>query len=83
MPLANINEPETEMLIWYIILAITIAVTCAGLLFLANRIARSPFTAKLGQETSKRRKIFGAAAAVFLFTALTLTLNLIYRKSVV
>ncbi len=64
------------MLIWYIILAITIAVTCAGLLFLANRIARSPFTAKLGQETSKRRKIFGAAAAVFLFTALTLTLNL-------
>ena len=65
MPLANINEPETEMLIWYIILAITIAVTCAGLLFLANRIARSPFTAKLGQETSKRRKIFGAAAAVF------------------
>ena len=47
MPLANINEPETEMLIWYIILAITIAVTCAGLLFLANRIARSPFTAKL------------------------------------
>ena len=64
------------MLIWYIILAITIAVTCAGLLFLANRIARSPFTAKLGQETSKRRKIFGAAAAVFLFTALALTLNL-------
>lgn len=64
------------MLIWYIILAITIAVTCAGLLFLANRIARSPFTAKLGQETSKWRKIFGAAAAVFLFTALTLTLNL-------
>ena len=64
------------MLIWYIILAITIAVTCAGLLFLANRIARSPFTAKLGQETSKRRKIFGAAAAVFLFTTLTLTLNL-------
>ena len=47
MPLANINEPETEMLIWYIILATTIAVTCAGLLFLANRIARSPFTAKL------------------------------------
>ena len=76
LPLANINEPETEMLKWYIILAITIAVTCAGLLFLANRIARSPFTAKLGQETSKRRKIFGAAAAVFLFTALALTLNL-------
>lgn len=60
MPLANINEPETEMLIWYIILATTIAVTCAGLLFLANRIARSPSP----QSSDKKRPNGGKSSVL-------------------
>lgn len=64
------------MLMWYIILLVVIAATAAGLIYLSLRLSRFGFMEKFGRNRPKYRKFIGFFIVILIFTALSLTINL-------
>ena len=61
---------------WYIILLVVIAATAAGLIYLSLRLSRFGFMEKFGRNRPKCRKFIGFFIVILIFTALSLTINL-------
>lgn len=64
------------MLMWYIILLVVISATAAGIIYLSLRLSQFGFMEKFSRNRPKCRKFIGFVIVMLIFTALSLTINL-------
>lgn len=64
------------MLMWYIILAIVVASTVGGLIYLSGRVVRFGLGGGKGSDGRQRKRIIGFSIVLLVFAVLSLLVNL-------